>query len=142
MSTRLRDGHRTLLSFALAPSVKFFQKRVTPPGIDGGGENDTTSMHNNTWRTRQPKKLYTLTPATITAAYDPAVFTEILAMINVNQLITVTFPDNSTYAFFGWVNNFTPNEHTEGEEPTASVTVIPSNQNASFVETAPVLTPS
>ena len=141
MTKRLDDGYQTLMSFALDPTVKFFEKAVTPPGIDGGGEVDTTTMLNAVFRTRNPKALITLTPASMTAAYDPAVYPEIVALVNKNNLITLTFPDGDTLAFFGWLNTFTPGEHVEGTQPTATVEVIPSNQNASGVETAPVHTP-
>lgn len=46
--TRLDDGHSTRVSFADYPSVAFYEKTVTPPGVDGGGENDTTTMLNTT----------------------------------------------------------------------------------------------
>ena len=137
---RIDDGHPTIISFADDASVALYQKEVTPPGIDGGGENDTTTMENTVYRTKWPKSLITLTEASFTAAYDPAVYDEIIAMVNDNQLITVTFPDTSTLAFWGWINEFTPNRNVEGEQSTAEVTIIPSNQNASKVETAPVYT--
>ena len=138
MSSRLDDGHQTLISFAADPTVLFYEKSVTPPGIDGGGEVDVTVMENSTWRTRNPKALVTLSNASMTVAYDPATYPEIIALVNVNTLITVTFPDGDTLAFWGWLNTFTPGEHVEGEQPTAEIEVIPSNQNASGVETAPV----
>lgn len=137
---RIDDGHSTTISFADDPSVKLYEKEVTPPGIDGGGENDTTTMQNTAWRTRAPKKLKTLSECSFVAAYDPAVYDEILTLINANNLITITFPDGSTLAFWGWLNEFKPNANVEGEQPTAEVTIIPSNQNDSLVETAPVYT--
>ena len=137
---RIDDGHPTIISFADNPSIKLYQKEVTPPGIDGGGENDTTTMLNTVYRTKSPKSLISLTEASFTAAYDPAVYDEIIAMINDNQLITVTFPDTSTLDFWGWLNEATPNQNVEGEQPTIEVTVIASNQNDSLVETAPVYT--
>lgn len=140
--SRLDDGHQTLISFAADPTVLFYEKTVTPPGIDGGGEVDTTTMLNSAWRTRNPKALKTLTNAATTVAYDPGCYSEVIALCNVNTLITVTFPDGATVAFWGWLNTFTPNEHVEGEQPTAEITIIPSNQNASGVETAPVPTPA
>ena len=98
-------------------------------------------MLNSTWRTRNPKALITLANAKMTVAYDPACYPEIVALTNVNNLITVTFPDGSTLAFWGWLDSFTPGENTEGEQPTAEIEIVPSNQNASGVETAPVHTP-
>jgi hypothetical protein len=138
MSSRLTDGHPTKIDFS-AGGVTVYETSVTPPGIDGGGPNNTTTMRNTTWRTNQPKKLKTLTPATMTVQYSPEAYNQLLAMINVNQLITVTFSDASTYKFWGWVNSFMPGEHSEGSPPTATITIEISNQNASQVETPPVL---
>lgn len=134
---RLDDGYQTLISFAEDPTVNFWEKSVTPPGMDGGGPTATTTMHNDQLRTFAPKFLITMTEGSMVAAYDPVVYQEVLAMINVNQLITVTFPDGSTVQFWGWLDKFIPNEHTEGEQPTANVTIQPSNQNDSGVETLP-----
>lgn len=142
MSTRLDDGYQTLVSFAANPNVLFFEKTVTPPGVDGGGEVDTTTMLNAVYRTRNPKALITMTNTTVTVAYDPAVYPEVIALVNVNTLITITFPDGDTLAFWGWLNKFQPGEHTEGEQPTAEVEIIPSNQNSTGEETAPVHTPA
>lgn len=135
----LTDGYQTLIGFDADPTVLFYEKTVTPPGVVGGGEIDTSTMQNSTWRTRNPKALITLSEASLTVAYDPATYPEIIALVNVNNLITVTFPDGATLAFWGWLDEFTPGEHVEGEQPTADITVIPSNHNAG-VETAPAYT--
>lgn len=140
MSIRIDDGFKTLISFALSSSVKFWEKSITPPGMSGGGPNDTTTMRNTLYRTKAPKKLITLDPATVVVAYDPAVYPQIVSMLNQNQAITITFPDDSTLVFWGWIDSFAPSEASEGEQPTATVTIQPSNQNASGVETAPVQT--
>jgi hypothetical protein len=136
----LTDGHQTLITFdALGSGVTILLKEtsVTPPGIDAGGENDTTTMRNETWRTKQPKALKTLTDGTITFQYDPAIYDQILTIIGVNGLITVTFSDDSTLDFYGWLNNFTPGECVEGSMPTATGTIIASNQTDAGVETDP-----
>jgi hypothetical protein len=135
---RIDDGFATLISFAEDSDVQMWEKEVTPPGVSGGGENDTSTMRNTTWRTKAPKGLISLSEASFSAAYDPAVYDEIVAMVNVNQLITITFPDSSTLVFWGWIDDFVPGANVEGEQPTADVTIIPSNQNGSGVETAPV----
>lgn len=142
MTSRLDDGHQTLISFASDPTVLFYEKEVTPPGVDGGGEIDTTVMANTTWRTKSPKSLISLSESSTTVAYDPACYPEIIALVNVNNLITITFPDGDTLAFWGWLNSFTPGANVDGEQPTAEIEIIPSNQNASLVETAPVHTPA
>ena len=139
---RLDDGFSTTIGFADLPAVKFYEKTITPPGVSGGGENDTTTMLNTTWRTKAPKKLKSLTTSSITVAYDAAVYDDIVGAngINNNQLITITYPDASTFAFYGWIDEFTQNEITEGEQPTAECTIICSNQTDAGVETAPVYT--
>jgi len=137
MSERLDDGFATLIEFAEDSDVQMWEKEVTPPGVAGGGENDTSTMRNTTWRTKSPKGLVSLAESTLVVAYDPAVYDEIISMVNVNQLITITFPDSSTLAFYGWIDEFTPNALVEGEQPTAEVKIIPSNQDADGTETAP-----
>lgn len=137
---RLDDGFSTKISFAADPTILMYEKTVTPPGVSGGGPNDTTTMRNTAWRTMKPKKLKTLTAAAFTAAYDPATYDEVVNnLVNVNTLITLTFSDNSTLAFYGWLNEFTPNEIQEGEQPTAGVSIEVSNEDNSTppVETAP-----
>lgn len=142
MSQRLDDGHSTRVSFASDPTVLFYEKTVTPPGIDGGGAIDTTTMLNTTYRTKSPKALIDVSDSSMTVAYDPECYPEILALVNVNNLITVTFPDGDTVAFYGWLDKFTPGENTEGEQPTADIEIVASNVNASGVETGPAWAPA
>jgi hypothetical protein len=139
---RIDDGFATTITFTtpVGLSLLLWEKTVTPPGVEAGGETDITTMRNTAWRTKSPKKLKSLTNAAFTAAYDPQVFDEIVSCVGVNQLLTITFPDASTIAFWGWLDTFTPNENTEGEQPTAACTIIPSNHDDSDVEVAPVLT--
>lgn len=135
---RIDDGFSTTISFADNPSVLFYEKTVTPPGLQGGGANDTTTMRNSTWRTMAPKQLKTMSECSAKVSYDPAVYQDVVGMINNNQLITVDFPDGSSVDFYGWLDEFTPDEVQEGSQPTATIKIIPSNQDDSGVETAPV----
>jgi hypothetical protein len=131
------DGFSTTIAFSEDSSVQMQEIEVTPPGVSGGGEIDQTSMQNTTWRTAAPKSLKTLTDGSLTVAYDPDFITEIIAMVNVNQQITVTFPGAETLVFWGWIDEFAPGAQVEGQRPTASVTLKASNLNGSNVETAP-----
>ena len=142
MSRILNDGHSTILTFANISNVNFLEKEVTPPGVDGGGENDITTMRNVRWRTRQSKKLLTLTSQSVTVAYDPAIYDDVVEQFQVNQLVTVTFPDGSQLDFFGWIDSFIPGTNVEGEQPTAELTVIPSNQDLNENEIEPVYRPA
>jgi len=141
--SKLDDGFKTTITFSSVGSgsgavLELYEKEVTPPGVSGGGPIDTTTMHNTTWRSNMPKQLKTLSAGSFVAAYDPAVYNDIVAMVNVNQEITVTFPDASTLVFWGWLDNFTPSALVEGEQPTADVTIQPSNIDGNGNEIAPV----
>jgi len=143
--SRIDDGFSTTIAFTnqgsgTGPGITFWEKEITPPGMDAGGATDTTTMRNILYRTKAPKKLITLTAMTLVVSYDPVFYDDILAMLSENQLITITWPDTSTLAFWGWLDKFVPGNVVEGEQPTATVTIEPSNQNDSQVETAPVYT--
>jgi hypothetical protein len=137
----LNEGHPTTITFSQAGasglSVLMLEKEVTPPSLDGGGPNDTTTMRNDAYRTKQPKVLITLGQASFLVAYDPACYDDLVDILNVNGLITITFSDGSTLGFYGWLDKFTPNRITEGAQPTAECIIECSNQNGSGVETAP-----
>ena len=126
---RLDDGFSTIFTLRNAPNIKLWEKEVTPPGMSGGGPVDTTTMRNTRYRTQSPKQLITLSAMTITAAYSPDVYEDIKQQINVNQIIDAQYPDGSRVAFWGWLDEFTPGAHVEGEQPTATVTIQPSNHN-------------
>jgi hypothetical protein len=134
----LQDGFSTTISFSDNPTILLDEVEITPPGIEGGGEISQTSMNNTAWRTSAPKSLKTLANSEISAGYGADTYGEIVAMLQTNQLITVTFPDGSTIVFWGWLDTFVPDALVEGERPTASLTIIPSNLDASNAETAPV----
>lgn len=137
---RLRDGFSTLISLPGAGAI-FWEIEVTPPGIDGGGPNDTTTMRNIAWRTRQPKKLKTLTAMSARVAYDPRIYNQLTPIVNVNAVVQVLFPEASLLTIWGWLDKFTPDRIREGEQPTAEMTIEPSNQDNEDppVEQAPTL---
>jgi len=139
---RMDDGHSTTIEFASEDSagLKMYEKEVSPPGIEGGGPNDTTTMRNSVYRTFAPKKLITLTDCTLKVSYDAAIEPQLIELVNENNLITITYPDGATLAFWGWLNSFIPDPLIEGAQPEATITIHPSNQNASLVETAPEFT--
>ena len=138
MSTiRLDDGFSTIITLENIPSVKIYEKEVTPPGLTGGGPIDTTTMRNDSWRTMSPKSLKSMTALTAVVAFATEAIPVIQEQININQVITVTFPDNSSLAFYGWVDEFTLGKFSEGEQPTATLTIQPSLHNAAGAEVAP-----
>jgi hypothetical protein len=132
---RLDDGHPTVIS--LAKGACLWEKAITPPGFDGGGANETTTMHNVQWRTNSPKHLRTSTDISFTAAYAVGGFTSLRQQINKNQVITLKFGDGSILSMWGWLNGFAPGEVAEGTQPTASCTIMASNQDNSGKEMKP-----
>ena len=122
---RQLDGFSTLITFETDTNVSLWEMTVTPPGVDGGEAVDTSTMHNTTWRTKHFRDLIELTESSFVAAYDPVVLDQIILLVNVNTTVTITFPDGSTWAFFGGMRKFEPQEITEGEMPRATVTITP-----------------
>lgn len=137
---RMDDGYRTIVTFDGA-AIEVWEKTVTPPGMDGGGGIPTTTMRNNFLRTKDPKQLVDFTDLVFTAAYDPIVYATVIAVaIQINQLITVTFPDGSTVVFWGFLDKFIPGENSEGNQPIATVTVVITNHDNDDNEVIPVYT--
>lgn len=130
------DGYQTKIAFTSASlssaeeGLQFEIKELSPPGVSGGGSIDLTSMVNTTWRTFAAKSLKTLMPMSLVIAYDPELYDGMIAMCNDNQEIVITFPDSSFLTFWGYVDEFVPNAQVEGEQPTANVTIIPTNVDA------------
>jgi hypothetical protein len=134
---RLDDGFSTIFSFSLHSTTYLYEKEIMPPGYEGGGPIDTTTMRNSVWRTRSPKSLKTVSRMTASCAYNPAAYESILAMLQINQQVTCHFPDGSTLTFWGWLDDFKPGTNKEGEMPVAEVIIEPSNQTGD-TEEAPV----
>lgn len=134
---RLDDGFSTIITLENIPTVKIYEKEVTPPGISAGGSIDTTTMRNTTWRTMSPRALKTLTPVSAKVAFATAAIPVIQAQIGINQLITITFPDQSTLEFWGWLEEFALGAFTEGTQPTATLTITPGNVDNTGAEVAP-----
>jgi hypothetical protein len=120
---RLRNGFPTKVTLGANPTVSFWEQTVKPSGRDNGDPIDTSTMFS-TRKTKSPRALSEDTPVTGKAAYDPNVFTQIDSLIGVETTITVTFPDGSTDAKYGYLKSFVPNECQDGEMPTADYEMV------------------
>jgi hypothetical protein len=136
----LEDGFSTIITMANAANVAFWEQSVKPPGFDGGDLIPQTTMRNSVWRTFAPRKLKTLTAMTFKAAYDPKVIGDINNQMNINQLYTVTHSNGAKWSFYGVLNKFDPDEETEGNKPTASCTITPTNRDNTGAEVGPTYT--
>lgn len=139
---RIDDGFSTTIDFVDTNigGVIIWEKRVKPPGMVGGGANDTTTMRNIRWRTKNPKSLLDLSEMKATVAYDTLVYQQLPAALQVNQMMVITWPDGAQLFFWGWLDSFEPGEIVEGAQPEAELTIIPSNQDDEGEEVAPELT--
>ncbi len=138
----LRSGHSTKITLAADTDIEFWEKEVTPPGFDSGDSIDVTTMFDVRYLGKAPQPLIDVTDITCTVAYDPGVITSIKANTGLETTITVTHPDGTTWAQFGYLKSFMPQSHTRSEQPTAEVTFVVTNRDraASWVEAGPVLT--
>jgi len=138
----LADGFSSKIVITADTNISFWEKQVTPPAVDGGDAVEQTTMWNTTWRTKLPRDLISLEDIVTTVAYDPVVYDQIVAVINTNTTITVTFSDGSTLAFFGFLKRFEPSALVEGEQPEATVTFVATNIDPAdtTVEAGPVMT--
>jgi hypothetical protein len=142
LSNITMDGKGASISYG---GATLQEVSISPPAVVGGGSLDVTTHRNGSYRTKAPKKLKDLGEVSFTAIYDPAEYnTTGIGKVNVNQSITVTFPDTSTLVFYGYIDSFTPGELTPGELPTVEVTIVVTNQDGAGTtggsETAPVYT--
>ena len=135
----LRDGFASLITFADNLTIELWEKEATAPGADGGDAIDTSTFHNVLYRTKWNRTLIEITDGAFTCAYDPTVLTTILALINVQKEITVTFNDLSTWAFWGYMKSFVPQNKTDGEQPEAQVEFVITNTDDTFAEEGPVV---
>jgi len=136
----LKDGYRSLITIGVDPDLSLWEIGVKPPGMDGGDAINTTTMHNDTYRTMAHRALKTLTESTFRFAYDPAVYSQLESQINVDTTITQRFPDGSTLAYYGFLQKAEFDELVEGEMPTGTATVCPTNfDHVNKVEASPAV---
>lgn len=141
-AVRLDDGFSTTITLENLPGIKLYEKEVTPPGIQGGGATDTTTMRNIAWKTNSPKKLKTLTAIAATVSFASEAIPQVMSQINQLQQITITFPDKASIAIWGWLDQFTPASFAEGTQPTATLSIQPSNHDLEGNEVEPLYTPA
>lgn len=137
---RLEDGYQSLITFAADPDVSLWEMTVKPGGVDGGEKIATSTMHNDEWRTFAPRALKTLTDGQVKFAYDPAVKTQLVSLINRRTTITVAFPDGSTEASYGYLQSAEFDPLEEGTMPTGTAIFVATNfDHVNKVEAGPAV---
>lgn len=137
---KMADGLKTTVALQNVPGLRVWELTVKPPAIDGGDPIDTTTMHNVAWRTKDAKHLKTLMPHTTKNMLDPDVISDLIAQVNINQSITVAFPDHTTLTYYGYMQKAEFSDFKEGERPEVDITWVPTNWDpVAFAEQGPVL---
>lgn len=138
---KLRDGFKCLITFSANPTIKLWEKTVDIGGLNLGEKIDQTTMHNSRRRTYAPRQLHEVTDTTMICAFDPAVRSQIDAIIGIPMTITRYFSDGTTWADYGWLNMFEVQTVEEGSQPEAEVQICYSSEDhaASWVESAGVI---
>ena len=127
---QLIEGYKSLVTQANDTNIEFYEKSSTPPSLNNGDEIDFTTQHNTQFRTKAPRGYYESTPlidvgpVTMTAGYDPIIYDSCKTALGKPTTITYEWGDNSTLAFYGYLKSMEPEETSEGEDPTATVTYI------------------
>lgn len=122
----LTNGHKTLITFGSVPRIALWEKPTKPPGVNGGDAIDITTMHNNLWNQMAPRALQTLTEVTSTVAYDPAVYEDIVAIVNVVDEITITHSNGDQLGFWGFLRIAEATENAvDGQQPEMQITITP-----------------
>lgn len=125
---RLYDGYSTRIAYSLNATIELWIKTVQPPNLDGGEPIDQTTMSNLQYRTKYARSLIDVGPATIKCAYDPNIYTSILALLNAKTgSITYQFPDGSTVSVWGYLQKADFAEVSEGAQPEVTITNIHTN---------------
>ena len=139
----IRDGYATLITIAAAPAVKLYERETTPPMLDGGGPIESTSMRNVSVRTKDPKTLVGHGDIVATVMYATEAYFAIAQIINTPTTISVQWPDGAIAQFDGYVDKFAPSGHSEGNLPTAVITMVVTNRHPTTGnETVPSFTPA
>lgn len=140
----IRDGYATLFTLGAFPGIQLYERETTPPGIDGGGPIESTTMRNARWRTKDPKTLVGIGDVMATVCYASAAYEDILTTaVNTPDSLLLFWPDGATLLVNGYVDKFSPTGHSEGNLPTANFVFVITNRNPTTgAEEGPVFTPA
>lgn len=134
-TTYMTDGYQTLFTFTNNPAIGLWvslEGGLKPGGLDTEGPIKIGTMHARRMRIMAAKKLVTHQPTTMTCFYSPAVLPALFAQLGLQTTITITFPDGSTWAFFGYLNKFEPGDNKEGNAPTATCEIVAISRDPSL----------
>lgn len=146
----LVDGYKTTIN--LTADLVVLEIEVTPPAIDGGEPIPQDHMQSGFLSIFFPRKRRRLAPFTLMVAWNSFAYNQItqsvtpnavagmIASVNKNQSMTITFSDGATLSFWGFVSKFEPGTMKDGERPTATLTIVPSLLDCYNIIRTPIYT--
>lgn len=121
---KLKDGLGVLITIALDTDIEFYEYNVAPPGFTADPPIKTTTHFNTAFHTFAAAKLSKMEDVKLKVLYDPIVYDSIMAVLNKETTITITFPDGATIAFYGYLMSFIPAGLVQGTVPDADITIV------------------
>lgn len=131
-------GQLSVLAVALDPDLAIWEKTLKPLGIDNGDKIDVTTQWNDTVRTYAPRALNEITSGGAMFAYNPAAFTQLLAVAGVNGSLTQHYPNGASVDFYGYIKSADFENLEEGTQPSGTLEVVVTNLDADGNEVEPV----
>ncbi len=130
------DGYQSLFTFSSDPNISVWERTLGLPGQEGGDAIDLTTQHNADLRTKAARQLKEHTEYTIVCGYAPEAYTQLEAMVNVEQSISRYLPAVNGAAadaivHYGYLKTTAYSEFTEGEFPTVTLTIVPTDRDPS-----------
>ena len=136
---KIDQGYQVLIGLSNSLAVNFWEISVKPPGIDGGDAIDTSTQFNTAVHTSRARFLKKITDAGAKVQFDADCLSSCYAQVNVEQVITIFFPDGDRYTFFGYLKSFMPGDMAEGAKPEADIVIVVTNWDyINGVEAVPV----
>lgn len=138
----LKEGFPIKFTLSLLPTAEYREISVKGSGIDGGDAIEITTQHNTNRETFYPRVLKKNDTVTAECAYDPVIYSTLETIINnPNCVGTETFPEGTTYCYWGYLQKFERSDMKKGERPTITISFVVTNYDpVAHVEVAPVLT--
>lgn len=140
---KVDQGYRILITLAANKSIAFFEVEVTPAGVDGGDAIKTSTQFNNTYHSKRPRHLMMTDGAKVKAQLAAGTRHQCELIINVETTITETYPDGSTYAYYGFLKSVKFGSFKEGEKPDCDIEIVETDWDyVNAVEAGPVYVPT
>jgi hypothetical protein len=141
----VHDGFRTKMTYALDPDLEVEEVEVKPFGVNGMEPIEQDSMWLVRWRIFRAQQILEATASSQIVKYDPQFKNTLIGLVNVEksgstaQVITETFYDGSTQAYYGFLLQVEFDNLVRGQKGRATLTNQPTNWDpVNRVEAGPV----